>query len=429
MPNGIIILTKKVKNGEPMDLKQFLSDSLTAFHAVALSKAYLSENGFEKLDLTESWSLKKGGKYFVEKNGSALIAFRIGENFAFNVAASHTDSPSLHVKGSSLIPSPEGMRLNVEKYGGLILYSFMDAPLKIAGRILVERDGAVAVRLVESPYLVTIPSLAIHHNPSVNEGFSFNVQNDMLPLLGSVTDFYGSLTDEKVLDADLYVVPCVKPYESGVNSEFLSSPRIDNLTSVYSSLIALNDCSPSSVAVCCCFDNEEIGSGTKQGANSVLIERVLKKIAFGLGKTEEDYSSACEKGFVLSVDNAHATHPAHPEKSDPEQKVLLNKGIVVKHHVNYSTDGVSSAIFKAVLDKAGVKYQDYFNRSDLRCGSTIGLMLSANLGMDACDVGLAQLAMHSGVETAGKFDVDEMTAGLTAFFNAKINKTDNEFTF
>ena len=414
------------------ELFAFVEKSPTSFHAIRTIEEYLGDAGFEHLKEGSEWNLKAGGSYYVTRNKSSVIAFRVPckEFTGFHIAASHSDSPTLKIKENpEMTVEGQYVKLNVEKYGGLILYSFMDAPLKIAGRILVERDGAVAVRLVESPYLVTIPSLAIHHNPSVNEGFSFNVQNDMLPLLGSVTDFYGSLTDEKVLDADLYVVPCVKPYESGVNSEFLSSPRIDNLTSVYSSLIALNDCSPSSVAVCCCFDNEEIGSGTKQGANSVLIERVLKKIAFGLGKTEEDYSSACEKGFVLSVDNAHATHPAHPEKSDPEQKVLLNKGIVVKHHVNYSTDGVSSAIFKAVLDKAGVKYQDYFNRSDLRCGSTIGLMLSANLGMDACDVGLAQLAMHSGVETAGKFDVDEMTAGLTAFFNAKINKTDNEFTF
>ncbi len=409
-----------------MELKNFLSSSLTSYHAVSLSARFLEENGFEKITLADKRTLEIGGKYYVEKNDSSLIAFRIGKNFAFNVATSHTDSPSLRVKGRSLSPSPAGMRLNVEKYGGLILYSIMDSPLKIAGRLIVERNGKLVKKLVESPYFVTVPSVAIHHNPTVNDGCLLNVQSDMLPLLGSVTDIYGSLTDEKVVDADLYVVPAISPYESGAKSEFLCSPRIDNLTSVYSSLTALTLCSPQSIAVCCCFDNEEIGSETKQGANSVFIERVLKKITFGLGKTDEDYFAACENGFVASVDNAHATHPAHPEKSDPENKVLLNKGIVVKHHVNYSTDGVSSAIFKTLLDKADVEYQDYYNRSDLRCGGTIGLTLSTKLGMDACDIGLAQLAMHSGVETVGASDVDKMTAGLTAFFNAKITRTNDE---
>lgn len=404
-----------------MDVINFLDKSYTAYHAVRHSQFILEKHGFEKLNIADKWNLRVGGKYYTVKNGTSVIAFVIGENFAFNIAASHTDSPCLHIKGKEVIPSAEGARLNVETYGGLILYSMLDAPLKIAGRTIEKHGDALVNKVVESDYFVNIPSLAIHHNPNVNSAFSVSVQKDMLPLIGEVDDFYATLSKDEIVDADLYVVPATSPFRSGANGEYLCSPRIDNLTSVYTSLTAIVSCNPKNIAICACFDNEEIGSRTKQGANSSLLQTVLEKIASGLKKSKDDYVSACENGFILSIDNAHAMHPAFPEKTDVKERVYMGKGIVIKHHVNYSTDGESSAILKTILDKAGVDRQDYYNNSDLRCGGTLGLMASANLGMRACDIGLAQLAMHSAVETVAYDDIAKMQACIKEFFDVKIN--------
>lgn len=404
-----------------MDVINFLDKSYTAYHAVRHSQFILEKHGFEKLNIADKWNLRVGGKYYTVKNGTSVIAFVIGENFAFNIAASHTDSPCLHIKGKEVIPSCEGARLNVETYGGLILYSMLDAPLKIAGRTIEKHGDALVNKVVESDYFVNIPSLAIHHNPNVNSAFSVSVQKDMLPLIGEVDDFYATLSKDEIVDADLYVVPATSPFRSGANGEYLCSPRIDNLTSVYTSLAALVSCNPQNIAICACFDNEEIGSRTKQGAASSLLQTVLEKIASGLKKSKDDYVSACENGFILSIDNAHAMHPAFPEKTDVKERVYMGKGIVIKHHVNYSTDGESSAILKTILDKAGVDRQDYYNNSDLRCGGTLGLMASANLGMRACDIGLAQLAMHSAVETVAYDDIAKMQACIKEFFDVKIN--------
>lgn len=403
-----------------MDICTFLEKSYTAYHATLNCQFILEKSGFEQLNLDKEWTLSKGGKYYVTKNDSALIAFRVGENFAFNIAESHTDSPCLKVKGNSLVQTPEGARVNVEEYGGLILYSMLDAPLKIAGRVLEKHGDKLASKVVESKYNVQIPSVAIHHNPTVNNGMALSVQKDMLPLLGNVEDLYSTLSKDEIVDSDLYVVPATAPYYSGVNEEYLCSPRIDNLTSVYASMQAIVACNPQNIALACCFDNEEVGSRTKQGANSALLRNVLKKIARGLGKSKDDFISACEKGFILSIDNGHAMHPSFPEKSDIKERVYLNGGIVIKHHTNYSTDGFSSAVVKTMLDKAGVEYQDYYNHSDLRCGSTIGLMTSANLAMNACDIGLAQLAMHSAVETVGSTDIAKMQKCVNAFFDCSI---------
>lgn len=408
-----------------MDVINFLEKSYTAYHTVTHAEYILEKFGFSKLNLADKWNLQVGDRRYVVKNGTSVIAFVVGENFAFNVAASHTDSPCLHVKGNRTIPSPEGARINVETYGGLILYSMLDAPLKIAGRVLEKHGDMLVSKVIESDYNVSIPSLAIHHNPNVNSSFSVSVQKDMLPLIGDADDIYSTLSDNEIVDADLYVVPATTPFRSGAKGEYLCSARIDNLTSVYTSLCALTMSKPRNVAVCACFDNEEIGSRTKQGANSALLQTVLEKIASGLGKTKDEYVSACEKGFILSIDNAHALHPAFPEKTDVAERVYMGKGIVIKHHVNYSTDGESSAIFKTILDKAGIERQDYYNNSDQRCGSTLGLMASANLGMRACDIGLAQLAMHSAVETVAYDDIRKMHECVKAFYETKLTQSSN----
>lgn len=404
-----------------MDIKQFLDTSYTAYHAVENGKKMLDEKGFLELSFCDEWTLERNKGYYFSYNDSSLFAFRIGRGNAFMIAESHTDSPCLRVKGSDLADSPEGKLLNVEKYGGLILYSAFDIPLKIAGRIFVKSEKGLAKKLVASDYFVNIPSLAIHHNPDVNGGFAPSVQKDLLPLLGAVKDFSDVLDGENALDKDLYVVPAVSPFVSGVKCEFLSAPRIDNLTSVYTAIAAISDCAPDGIALACCFDNEEIGSGTRQGANSNLLETVLEKISRGLNLSNEEFSKAKSNGFILSADNAHATHQAHPEKSDPLTRVYMNRGIVIKHHSNYSTDGLSSAILKTILDKAGVEYQDYYNNSDVRCGGTIGLVSSSLTGMITVDVGLAQLSMHSAIETVGLSDVNKMTSCVKAVFESNLS--------
>ena len=404
-------------------VQEFLNSSYTAYHATANAVAMLKANGF--VELTHDgkggkWKIERGGKYFVTRNGSSLVAFVVGKKNVFNVCESHTDSPSFKVKGCKLVESEGIKRLNTEKYGGGLLYTYLDRPLKIAGRVLVETKNGVASQLVVSNYNVVIPSLCIHHNPTANDSLSLNAQIDTLPLFAqSESDLYATLSDGKVLDADLFVVPNETAFTSGVNGEFLSSPRIDNLTSVYASISAIVNAKPQNVAVVACLDNEEVGSGTRQGSPN-FIEQVLNAIAEALGMSNAENLAARENGMVLSVDNGHAVHPAHPEKSDAQNRVHLNGGIVIKHHVNYATDGLTSATLKRLLDVAGVAYQDYYNRSDVRCGTTLGLATANRTGMKVCDVGLAQLAMHSACETCGTHDVEAMYKCLAAFLSAEI---------
>ena len=410
-----------------MEISQFLKTSYTAYHATANAATQLEKSGFKRIYRGDGVKIARDGKYYITINDSAFIVFKVGKENGLNVACAHTDSPCLKVKGSALGESPEGKRINVETYGGLLNYSLLDIPLKIAGRAFTSTENGVESLLVTSDFNVNIPSLCIHHADR-DKGLDLNPQSDMLPLLGSASDVYSALGLENVLDADLYVVPDVEPYLSGNNKEYLVSPRIDNLTSVYACLNAIISANPKGISVVACFDNEEIGSGTKQGACSVFIEEVIKRIYSDLGLDEKAFNAACDSGLVLSIDNGHALHPAHPEKSDIINKVYLNGGIVVKHHANYSTDGKSSAMIKKLLNNANIKYQDYYNRSDLRCGGTLGLITSRQFAMDTVDIGLAQLAMHSGIETVGANDVSSMVLCVTEFLNATFKKTGNIIT-
>jgi len=414
---------KKDNNNKILkEVTEYLYKSYTAYHAVLNAKKILDENGYTRLYDFNKWNLEKDGKYYITKNSSAIIAFRIGdlENYSFKISGAHSDSPALKIKGGSLVDSLEGKRINIEKYGGGILYSFMDIPLKIAGRLLVKNNDKIETKIVESDFDVNIPSLCIHHNRNVNQGIELNIQNDMLPLIGECDNLYKLFTKEEVIDADLYCVPDIKPMFTGTKNEFLISPRIDNLTSAYSVIKGLINSNPKGVVVSCIFDNEEIGSGTKQGADSVFLVNTLKRINDSLGYKEEDFHKAISNGFSLSIDNGHAVHPAHPEKSDIDKKVYMNKGIVIKHHTNYSTDGVSSAITKMICNLKNIMYQDYYNRSDATCGGTIGLITSSNLEMNTCDIGLAQLAMHSAIETVGKDDIERMVELVETFYNANV---------
>ena len=410
-------------------VSEFLHQALTPYHAQALIKEKLLANGFKALsELDEEWQLCEGGKYFVERNG-ATLAFTIGnpDNFAYKIAASHLDSPALKLKENALMEKPGACALNVEAYGGGVWYTFFDRPLKIAGRVIKSENGRVFRETVESPFYVSIPSQAVHINPGVNDNFSVNVQNDLCPMLSlnkNEDAFWQKLVgDEKVISYDLYAVSAYMPYSFGLNDEFLAAPRIDNLTSAYASLEALlSHADSNGVCMAAFFNNEEIGSSTTSGAGGDFLERTLRKIAGALRFDDNEYEKAIASSFLLSVDNAHAMHPAHPEKSDPTNKVKLGGGIVIKSHANgaYITDALSSAVVKTVFEKAGVAYQTFFNRSDMRSGRTLGAFVLTQLGMHGVDIGLAQHGMHSACETFYKQDLIELVNGLTAMFSTNL---------
>ena len=407
-----------------MELKEFLDSSYTAYHATENACKMLEEAGFTELVLGDNWQLERDGRYYVTRNGSSVIAFAVGEYYVFNVCECHTDSPAFKIKGNKLVENEGVKRLNTEKYGGGLLYSYLDRQLKIAGRVVLENGDGVEPQLVVSDYNLVIPSLAIHHNPTANDSLALNPQVDTLPLFAQgEAKLYESLAEGKVLDADLYVVPATTCFESGVNNEFLCSARLDNLTSMYASVQAIISSSPQDIAVVACLDSEEIGSTTHHGSPN-FIRQVMDAISDALDMTRAEELAATENGMVLSVDNGHAVHPAHPEKSDPVNHCYMNGGIVIKHHINYATDGITSAVLKHILEDMNIPYQDYYNRSDVRCGSTLGLVTARELGMKVCDIGIAQLAMHSACETCGIQDIQSLVFCLTGFLSAAITGID-----
>lgn len=407
---------------------QFLNDSLSAHHAVENAQELLLANGFTALCEREDWELCQGRKYFV-KRGASLIAFTVGapDTFSYKIVASHVDSPCLKIKENPVKTTGNCATLNVETYGSGIWYSFFDRPLKIAGRVVKNENGRISSQNVVAPFLVTIPSLAIHLNRDANEGFSVNKQIDLLPLIGENTtydDFMQSVCGDNVSSYDLYVVSAQDAYSFGVNDEFLAAPRLDNLTSVYASLQALiSHADSDGICVAALFNREEIGSTGSEGASGDFLEHTLRRIAYALRFDDLEFYKAMASSFLVSVDNAHAKHPNHPEKADVTNSTLLGGGIAVKSHASgaYATDGLSSAVIKGVFEKAGVKYQNYFNRSDMRSGSTLGVCSLSRLGMQGVDIGLAQLAMHSACECFAKADFEELVNGLTAFYSSNLD--------
>ena len=399
-------------------LKDFLKSSFTAYQAVENAKAFLTEMGFVSLDEGEAWKLSAGGKYFVTRGGSSLIAFRCGEG-PFKIVASHTDSPCLKLKEHAVQESGPYARLNVEEYGGGILYSFFDRPLRLAGRVMRNTEKGVKTELYVSDFCVTVPSLAIHMNRDVNDGFKPDRQNDIEPMLSlGKADLDAILGDN--VGYDLFAVPDVEPFSSGVNGEFLSSPRIDNLTSVFGSLLALADDGCKGNCLVACFDSEEIGSRTRQGAAGDFLKSVLTRIALSQGIGE--LSPLLAQSFLISLDNAHALHPNRPDKCDPTNRPVLGGGIVIKGHAGgaYTTDGLTSAVIKRIFSDNGVRFQTFYNRSDMRSGSTLGAISLAQASIPSVDLGLAQLAMHSAVETMAKSDFEELVKGLKAVFASRI---------
>ncbi len=413
-----------------MDIKKLLYKSKTAYHAVKNAAEILDENGFLRLNENNDFKIEKGGKYYIIRNDSALIAFTVGKKSSeyYKIIASHTDSPCFKVKFGKNPVSDGVAKIAVEQYGGGLRYTWFDRPLKLAGRLCGEKNGKIYSTLYTSEENYVIPSVAIHFRRNANEGFAVNPQIDCQPLysLNADANILKSNLEKafngKLLDADLYLVSDDKPFSAGANNELLCAPRIDNLTSCFSSIFALLNASNEIYTnVIYLADNEEIGSRTEQGAASKYLYDTLERINNSLEYTKEAFLKSLAKSFMVSCDNAHAVHPNHPELSDTLNEVTLSCGVVIKHHANknYTTDGMTAAYFKNILQKNDIPYSDFYMRSDMPCGGTLGTISSSQVSIKSVDIGIAQLAMHSALETISADDYDRMISALTAFFNDK----------
>lgn len=413
-------------------LLDFIKKSPTAFQATAEMEKKFTENGYQILSELEHWKLQPGGKYVVTRNHSALIAFSIPQKECrkFHIIASHSDSPAFKIKENPEIRVDDAYtKLNVEGYGGMLMAPWFDRPLSVAGRAVVRHGGELEEKLVNIERdLVMIPSLAIHMNREANKGVAYNPQKDLLPLLGcgdskpkllKIVAEELKVNPEDILAHDLFLYNRMEGRIWGADGEFVSAPRLDDLQCAFASMEGmLAGKKEESIAVHCVLDNEEVGSGTKQGAASTFLKDTLRRISDGLGRTYEEYLMTLASSFMISADNAHALHPNYIEKADPVNRPLPNGGIVIKYNANqkYCTDAVSAAKFKDLCDRAGVKYQTFVNRSDVPGGSTLGNISNTQVPMNTVDIGLPQLAMHSPYETAGVEDTGSFIRAAEKFF-------------
>ena len=422
------------------EMLAFIEKSPTAFHAVANVVERLEEAGYIELRENAVWQIAAGNSYYVTRNDTSVIAFSVPENTdvvkGFHMVATHSDSPSFKVKEKpEMAVDEQYVKLNTEKYGGMILSTWLDRPLSVAGRIVVREKGEeekLVTKLVNiEKDLLVIPNVAIHLNRDMNKGVEYNPQTDMLPLFGDCQEGCGKgallkmvaqeagVDPEDVLGQDLFLYVRDQGRTLGENGEYVLSPRLDDLQCVYASVRAMVESKPKQyINISVVFDNEEVGSGTAQGADSTFLEDTLVRICDSLGIGESDFKRMIADSFLISADNAHAVHPNHPEKADPTNRPYLNGGIVIKYHGSqkYATDGVSGARMKCICEKAGVPWQTYANRSDVLGGSTLGNISTSHISVASVDIGLPQLAMHSAVETAGSRDTEYAILALKTFY-------------
>ena len=424
-----------------LELLDFLYDSPSACHGVKATQKILDENGFIEIKETDKWNLQAKGKYYVIKNDSALIAFEVGtgdiEETGLRLIGAHTDVPGFRIKPNpQMISEGKYVKLNTEVYGGPILHTWFDRPLSIAGKVSLKGASPLKpeTRLVNiNKPLLIIPSLAIHMNREVNEGFKINRQVDTLPLLGLINDKLEKedylmnilaeelqVNKEDILNFELGLYEYEKGMLIGMNEELISSGRFDDLWMVYAGIKALVD-SKENVAtkVMICIDNEEIGSLTAEGANSTLLNNILERIALGLGKDREGYYRALANSIMISADLAHAVHPNLGDKHDPTNRPVLEGGPVLKIAASgsYSTDSFNGAVFAGICEAAGVPFQKFVNRSDVRGGTTIGPVTAANLTIPVIDMGAPVLGMHSIRELASVKDNYYTVKVFTEFFS------------
>lgn len=412
------------------DLLHFISKSPSVFHVVRHIKAALLYAGFTEIREEDSWQIKRGGKYVVTRNGSALIAFSVPEDGgnAFKITAAHCDSPTFKIKENPEMRDGKYTRLNVEGYGGMIMSTWLDRPLSAAGRLFVKDNGQIISKLVslDHPTLL-IPSVAIHMDRTVNSGHAWNIQNDLLPLYSTdgAADFMETLAQAAkvkaadILGHDIFLYSCAPGILWGPRHEFISSPRLDDLQCAFATFRGFtNGKKEKDISVYALFDNEEVGSGTAQGAGSTFLTNTISRLALSLGRSYDEIQAMLAKSFMISADNGHAVHPNHGEYADPVNAPVLNGGIIIKFNASqkYSTDGYSAAVFRDLCLKADVPVQTYTNRSDIPGGSTLGNISNTKVAVPTVDIGLPQLAMHSSYETAGAKDTEYLVKAVSYFF-------------
>lgn len=416
------------------ELAQFLEGSPSCFHAVENMKKPLLNENFVELQENQKWHIQPGGRYFVTRNGSSLIAFTIPQHGfkGMRIMASHGDSPTFKIKENpELETDGHYIRLNVERYGGMLCAPWFDRPLSVAGRVIIKdpSSGSFISKLVNIDRdLVLIPNLAIHMNREANNGYKYNAQKDMLPLYGdlaakgtfmqTIAEAAGA-AESDILGHDLFLYNREKASIWGASGEFISCGRLDDLQCAFASLKGfLTGDRQEYMAVHCVLDNEEVGSVTKQGAASTFLYDTLTRVHDCLGLTREDYLIHLADSLMISADNAHAVHPNHTEKADPSNRPYINEGIVIKFNANqkYCTDGVSAAIFRDICRTADVPVQTFVNRSDMAGGSTLGNISNTQVALNTVDIGLPQLAMHSPYETAGVKDTEYLIRAAREFF-------------
>ena len=414
-------------------LKNFLDASVSAYHAVANLSEMLESAGYTKLSEAESWEIAPGGKYFLTRGGTAVIAFRIPEGApkGFLMSASHSDRPTFKVKENGELVG-HYTRLAVERYGGMIIAPWLDRPLSVAGRVMVEKEDGVRSKLVNiDEDLMLIPNVAIHMNRTANEGYKWNPAVDTLPLMGG-KDAKGRLNEKlealaggKILGHDLFLYVRQKACVWGLNGEYISSAALDDLECAWGCTQGFLEADATdAIPMLCVFDNEEVGSSSMQGAASTMLSDTLARICQGLNI---DLRQMLAQSFLVSADNAHAVHPNHPELADPANAPVMGGGVVIKYNANmrYCTDGVSAAVFRKVCGKANVPVQTYCNRADLPGGSTLGNISLHHVSVPTVDIGLPQLAMHSCYETAAVADADYLVDAMAAFYGANLTVHDD----
>lgn len=412
-------------------LFDFIEKSPTAFHTVENIIHTLVEKGFISLQEGSVWNLERGKGYFVTRNDSSVIAFRIPQEKpqSFMIAASHSDSPCFKLKENSIFSANGYTKFSCEKYGGMINSTWLDRPLSVAGRVVYRDNDTIKSTLIDMVQCVAIiPNVAIHLNRKANEESALNASTDLVPVFSSVdsTDSFKSriaslagVNPEDILSSDLFLYNMDK----GVCWEdFISAPRLDDLQCVFATLEAfVSSAVTKSIPVLAVFDNEEVGSSTKQGADSDFLQSILNKVSVSLD------ADILSESFMLSCDNGHAIHPNHPELTDNNNCVRMNGGVVIKYNANqrYCTDAISSSLVKVLCDRAEVPFQAYANRSDISGGSTLGNIANTHASMITADIGLAQLAMHSAFETAGRDDTEYLYKLLLEFFSSSLSRVDD----
>lgn len=420
------------------ELLNFIDETANAYCCIKNIKQILISNGYKELYESEKWSnLEINGKYFTIRNDSSLIAFKMCHNKSnFNLIVTHPDSPTYTIKTNPEIFENNYLKLNISGYGGMINYSFLDRPLSIAGRVVIVKDSIYKSHIIDiKKDLLVIPSQAIHINSKVNTECKLNIQDDMLPIISltetKLIDILSNALKElniefdKIYDYDLTLYNRDSAKIIGLNDEFILSPRLDNLVGVFTSLNSfINANNLNCHNFFCTLNNEEIGSESFQGADSTFLIDVLSRIATSYNI---DLSSTLSNSILASVDNTHAIHPNAPLKNDPTNKVYLNKGIVIEHDTNLTTDAITSSLFKGLLESINIPYQDYVSRADIDSGGTLGTINQKHVGIDSLDIGLSQLAMHSANELMGTNDILYLYKALLKFYEVSFVKENNTY--